>query len=134
MNTANDRSDCSIPIHALLCLAWMLGTAPNLPGATPPDYAWAVRAGGADLSNTETIGSCAAADGNGNIYVGGLMSGPSYFGTNLVGPNSSAAFLAKYNTSGQVQWVRTIHTGSRLECGAVVVDGSSSAPYALTVR
>ena len=109
---------------ALLLAGWCAGPAT---GATPPDYAWAVKAGGGDGTDVETAGSAAAADSSGNVFVAGLLTGPSAFGTNVIGASGvSAAFLAKYNAAGEVQWARTIQTGSKLECNAVVVDDSGA--------
>jgi hypothetical protein len=75
----------------------------------------------------ETAGKCIKTDPVGNIYVGGSFLGtPSFEDVTLV--NEGGTFLAKYDPSGNVQWVRQC-TGSGGTNGAYGIgvdkDGNS---------
>jgi hypothetical protein len=69
---------------------------------------WAKRAGGADFDEAYGI----AVDGSGNSYVTGYFEGSATFGageanqTILTVVGSNDAFVAKYNSSGALQWAK----------------------------
>ncbi len=70
---------------------------------------WLRRGGGTSFDDGYGI----AVDGNGNVYVVGTFNGtanfntPSASGSNqLVSAGGSDIFIAKYNTSGTLQWLR----------------------------
>jgi hypothetical protein len=66
---------------------------------------WATSIGG---TNSE-YGRGIATDSNGNVYVIGGYSGTLTIGsTTLTGAGSNDAFVAKYDTSGTVQWATSI--------------------------
>src|SRR5262245_2378777 len=60
----------------------------TLRAGAAPDYVWVSKAGGSDAAKVETIGTAAVSDGSGNVFVAGLLNGPSAFGTNIVGAGS----------------------------------------------
>jgi hypothetical protein len=112
------------PVHL-----WFLTTlvAPGiLRGAAAPDFVWAVQSTGTDRVKAETIGTAAVADNAGNVFVAGLVTGPSSFGTNVVGADGKVPtiFLCKYTTDGQVKWVKTFGSGNHVQCNALTLDGS----------
>lgn len=87
-------------------------------------YQWAVKAGGAGTDRGLSIKTDAA----GNSYVTGYYQGTATFGsTNITSVNSSQdIFLAKYNSSGIIQWVKSAG-GSLGDIGnAVNIDNSGS--------
>jgi hypothetical protein len=58
-----------------------------------------------------------AFDADGNIYVCGYFDGTAFFGaTSLTSTAGSDLFLAKYNSSGELQWVR--QAGGELQAGS----------------
>ncbi len=66
---------------------------------------WAVSAGGSSASER---GRAIAVDGAGNCYVAGYFYMTATFGSITVTSNGGYdAYIAKYNTSGVVQWVKT---------------------------
>ena len=66
-------------------------------------YQWAVKAGGVGPDKGYAIKT----DAQGNSYITGFYYGTAYFGTtSITSVNSSQdVFLAKYNSSGILQWV-----------------------------
>lgn len=75
--------------------------------ATNGNVIWAVKAGGTNYDNGRGITSDAA----GNIYLTGYFEGSATFGSTSIPntTNSRDVFVAKYNTQGEVQWVK--HAG-----------------------
>lgn len=64
---------------------------------------WARSAGGAKADE----GSGIALDGLGGVYISGKFDSAATFGTtNIVGFGTADAYLAKYDTEGNFQWVR----------------------------
>ncbi|MGB0581083.1 MAG: family 16 glycoside hydrolase, partial [Limisphaerales bacterium] len=70
----------------------------------PDAFEW-VRQGFA----TNIIATAVTTDANGDIYVVGGYSGTAEFGTNAVSSQAffTDAFIAKYNSQGDILWVRT---------------------------
>ncbi|MDB4346063.1 SBBP repeat-containing protein [bacterium] len=74
----------------------------------PPTVSWATSIGGTGTDSGEGI----ATDSGGNVYVIGQYSGSVTIGsTTLPDTGSSDAFVAKYDTSGTVQWATSIGGG-----------------------
>ncbi|MDZ4668141.1 MAG: LamG-like jellyroll fold domain-containing protein [bacterium] len=66
---------------------------------------WVQTAGGSG----EDAASCVTVDNSGNSYIVGSFRNTAAFGTTLVTSNGTDdAFIAKYNTTGDLQWVRTL--------------------------
>ncbi|MBE2217581.1 MAG: T9SS type A sorting domain-containing protein [Ignavibacteria bacterium] len=71
---------------------------------------WVVSAGGNDSDKAKSV----AVDAAGNVYISGSYINSATFGNITVNCSGPGVFLAKYNSAGQIQWVRS----------------STSAPYA----
>ena len=70
---------------------------------------WAVKAGGRDGDKIQSI----TLDGQGSIYVAGEFEDTSYWGPIMkVAEGGNNMFVARYDTSGNVQWVRSLGTVS----------------------
>jgi hypothetical protein len=87
---------------------------------------WVAQAGGTNFAN----GSGIAADGTGNCYVTGAFSGVAWFGpTEVVGSlafANSDIFVAKYDASGNLLWVR--HAGGGQDGGSgIAVDPNGNS-------
>ena len=101
------------------------------PPIRPATVQWGARIAGTAFD----FGNGISVDGSGNMYVtGSYSSNPltlynsdgSAFGTTLVNSGSDDCFIAKYNTSGTVQWGARI-AGTLGEQGtAISVDGSGN--------
>ncbi len=64
---------------------------------------WVKQAGGSGDDRANAI----SVDANGNAYITGRFMGTATFeATNLVGAGQQDVFIAKYNTSGTLQWVK----------------------------
>jgi hypothetical protein len=90
---------------------------------------WARSAGGA----TNDAASAVAVDGSGNCYVTGFFQGTAAFGTTtLTSAGGPDIFVAKYDSAGNLLWVRQAG-GPRDDRGyAVAVDGSANVYVAGT--
>ncbi|MDB6029391.1 MAG: hypothetical protein JWM68_5614, partial [Verrucomicrobiales bacterium] len=89
---------------------------------------WATRAGGAN----DDIGLHVAVDSSGNSIVTGYFRNLCSFGTtnlNSGSSNFSDSYVAKYNSSGQLLWVRQIG-GSSFDSGYVAVADAVGNIYA----
>ncbi len=91
---------------------------------------WIKTMGGEDIE----IGYGVAADENGNVYVGGYYNNDTsstnvvndFSGTALLGKSASLgydAFIAKLNSSGTQQWIKTMGGGGADRVTGVAVDG-----------
>jgi len=68
------------------------------------NYLWVVKAGGPNVDKGLSIKT----DGTGNVYIAGLFSGTASFsGTIITSSGLQDVFVAKYNTNGILQWVRS---------------------------
>ncbi len=88
--------------------------------AQPCDWQWAQQGGGTGTD----VGEAVAADAAGNVYVTGSFTGNADFSGQAV--FNGGIFLAKYNSNGVVQWVRTMGTGAGT---AVAVDASGNVYF-----
>jgi hypothetical protein len=84
-----------------------------------PPFQWVRQAGAS--GSTADFGGGIACDGATGLYVTGqYLSGASFSGTNLSG---SGFFLARYNTAGALEWVRSATSASGAAVGhSVTVD------------
>lgn len=84
---------------------------------------WVKSAGG----TSGDFGYDIAADSNGNVYVTGTYTETAFFdGTPLTSQGSIDVFLAKYNTNGGKEWVRSAG-GTSIDNGqGIAVDGNSN--------
>jgi hypothetical protein len=70
---------------------------------SPPDWRWAQQYGGTSAD----VGNDIVTDENGNIYITGSFSGNlSYPGYSFTSIGKRDAFVAKYNSSGTIQWFK----------------------------
>lgn len=70
---------------------------------------WAKNAGGSDYD----YGCGIALDGTGNVYVVGFFNGTAYWsGITRTSSSQGDMFIAKYDTNGNIRWVRTGDVGT----------------------
>jgi hypothetical protein len=81
---------------------------------------WVLGAGGPDFDS----GNAVALDQAQNIYLTGSIRGSATFGTTNIDSSVDRMFLAKYDKSGAVQWVRTAAGGQSF---SVAVDSTGNA-------
>lgn len=93
----------------------------NVKTASP---SWPRTAGG---SETDAAGSVAV-DANGNVYVAGTIRGNANFGLTTVTAAGNDIFLAKYNSTGDLLWLRTAGGSGDEAASSVVIDASGN-PY-----
>jgi gliding motility-associated-like protein len=86
-------------------------------------YVWAIKAGGTASDRGLSIQT----DNAGNVYVTGFFNGSATFGTTTITSSGQQdVFIAKYNTSGALQWV-TRAGGSLADIGnGIDVDASGN--------
>lgn len=98
------------------------------------DCIWSKQAGAANYA--EDIGNGISVDTVGNVYVTGNFRGSSNFGNGITvasvinpgfGSPSIDAFIAKYNSSGLCQWVKTGGSYQDEHGNAIVVDKAGNA-------
>jgi len=88
---------------------------------------WAKQAGGV---NSSAEGFGLAVDGSGNSHVTGYFDGTATFGPgqNLKAAGNYDLFVAKYNSSGALQWAkRAGGVGSSTDAYSIAVDGSGNS-------
>ncbi len=84
---------------------------------------WARRFGGVGSD----IGRDVVVDANGNAYISGLFRVTATFGAiSVTSAGDADAFVAKYNSAGDVQWVRTGGGGALEVAYQVSVDGANN--------
>ena len=84
---------------------------------------WTRRAGGIGYDEGRGV----ATDAAGNIYVGGLFQNTASFGTtNLTSSGESDVFLAKYDPSGTLLWVRKAGSADFDEAHSIAVDSQGN--------
>jgi hypothetical protein len=95
----------------------------------PGSLIWAKRAGGA---STGDAGLSTAVDGLGNIYATGIIRGSVTFGqgeanqTTLTSAGGDDMFVAKYDSTGALQWAKSAG-GTGLDRGlSIAADGSGN--------
>lgn len=91
------------------------------------EIVWAFRAGGTGTDRSLAI----AVDGSGNVYIGGYFTGtvdfdPGAGTTNLVSAGGNCAFFAKYNSSGELLWAKSIGNDIGSQTKSLKVDGSGN--------
>ena len=86
---------------------------------------WARTIGGTGSDSLSTV----ATDSSGNVYVTGYYSGTIIIGsTTLTNAGGTDAFVTKYNTSGTVQWAKSIG-GTSSDSGNGIATDSSGNVY-----
>ena len=84
---------------------------------------WVKSAGGTSADFARSI----AVDGSGNVYVAGGYNGtadfdPSSGTTNLTPAGDTDIFFAKYNSSGELTWAKSLGGTSADEVYSIVMD------------
>lgn len=78
-------------------------------------------------SNEYEAGYGISLDATGNIYITGLSDGATLFDTTVITPHGSYdMFIAKYNSSGNIQWVTNTLSTQWEQGRQVLVDGSGN--------
>ncbi len=84
---------------------------------------WAMGAGGSDRDNGNGI----TTDGSGNIYIIGDFEESAIFGSTVLNSvELEDIFIAKYNTSGNVEWAKQIGGTSEDYGSAIATDGAGN--------
>ncbi len=87
-------------------------------------FLWA-RQGGSESGGDR--GKGIAVDASGNVYVTGTFAGTAAFGNaSLIAAGSYDIFVAKYNTTGTLQWVRKAGNANSDFSNDVAVDGTGN--------
>lgn len=87
-------------------------------------FQW-VRTGGGDMGD---YAHGMTVDAAGNVYIAGEIDGDSYFGTTFVdaNPGTDDIVVAKYNTNGDLLWVKDFGGYHRDDARGIAVDGSGN--------
>ena len=106
-----------IPI-LLLCLCIQVAVH-----AQPPDFSWVASAGGSDRDVLWDL----AVDSDGNCYGVGSFEGTADFdGTDVVSAGGTDAYIAKYDDSGSLIWVRRFGSSDSDETKCIAIDGDGN--------
>lgn len=82
---------------------------------------WAQQAGGSSSDLAKGIGI----DGNGNVYVSGIVNGTAIFGGfSYIGNSDNDIFIAKYRNDGSFNWVRRAASDNVDMVNSMVVDAN----------
>jgi hypothetical protein len=74
------------------------------------------------------IGNSLSSDSIGNVYVGGKIKGPgAVFDTITVSSWSHDAFIAKYNGTGSIQWVKAFGGSDEDYCNSITTDPNGNS-------
>ncbi len=110
---------------SLTALALECSLAAAAPLETPPDFAWAVQAGGKGHDKTR----CIAVDTAGNVFLAGEFVGVSQFGAHtLTSAGDMDFFLAKCSPDGKFLWARSAG-GSGIDRGYGVATDAAGNCY-----
>jgi hypothetical protein len=84
---------------------------------------WARQAGG----TAADVGTSLAVDANGNVYVCGYFRNSANFGSiNLTSRGNTDVFIAKYDGSGNLHWIRQGGGGGQDYAWSLVLDGDAN--------
>ncbi|MBC7383100.1 MAG: T9SS type A sorting domain-containing protein [Bacteroidia bacterium] len=87
------------------------------------DILWIINAG----STEDDAAAAVVLDGSGNPYITGSFRTSATFGsTTIVSAGSDDAFVAKYNTTGSLQWVQRIGGTGQDVGNAITIDASGN--------
>ncbi|MBA3828468.1 MAG: T9SS type A sorting domain-containing protein [Taibaiella sp.] len=88
-------------------------------------YKWVQKAG--ENNNVNNAGTTVAYDHHNNIIAAGVYSANSMFGTVVLpGSLAGSAFVAKYDSAGNLLWVKTIQGQGSDEAKGVVIDANDN--------
>jgi hypothetical protein len=105
----------SVIVIFLFCNSWVY--------AQTPEFSWAKRAGGTG----DNYGYDVTSDGSGNVIVTGRFAGTATFGTiTLSSGGGYALFVAKYDASGDVLWVKQTGGSGSVKGYGIVTDVSGN--------
>jgi len=91
--------------------------------ASSKDFLWVQQAGGTRGGAIFRV----AVDRGGNCYAGGYFADMATFGDTMVsGSGGSDVFLAKYDSNGNLLWIRTAGGRSDDYCYGVALDGNGN--------
>lgn len=82
---------------------------------------WVISAGGNDSDKAKSV----AVDAAGNVYISGSYINSATFGTITVNCSGPGVFLAKYNSAGQIQWVRSSTSAPYATGNDIAINGST---------
>lgn len=86
-------------------------------------FEWVVNGGGTSTDR----GNAVACDANGNVYVTGFFNGTATFGTSSVtSAGSQDVFVAKYNSTGNLQWVISAGGAGADIANGIAIDNSGN--------
>ncbi len=87
---------------------------------------WAQRAGGTGIDEGRSI----AVDGAGNVYVAGYFNGTASFNTiSITSAGQQDIFVAKYNSSGGIEWVRRFGSTTNDEAFAITTTAAGEVLF-----
>ncbi|WP_247232094.1 SBBP repeat-containing protein [Telluribacter sp. SYSU D00476] len=109
----------SLLVVLIACQDHNLEPSPN----DPPSNGLAWKAGGPNSSIQDF-----AVDRNGNSFISGTFRGTAHFGhITITKPDQEThTFIAKYNATGEAQWVRMVESNRSANIFGVAVDGNGN--------